>query len=123
MLTSIEAAMVPPIEEFSDMVASLQPHDLHPWGCPVSVLNKCLQGGNHNTSKYDPQAWLGVYIGHSTIYSSNVILVYNPSTTGHPMPQFHVVFDDYFQTMTANFSSLSSAMVNNLFKTLWKTSQ
>jgi len=86
---------VSPIEEFTDMPATLQPQDLHPWGCPVYVLEKRLQDGNHATSKWDPRAWMGVYVGHSTIHSGNVVLVYNPST-GHTTPQFHVVFDDHF---------------------------
>jgi len=63
-----------------------------------------------------------MYVGHSMIHSGNVILVYNP-TTGHTMPQFHVIFDNYFQTVTANFSSLPHNIVNNLFEQLWTTSQ
>jgi len=96
--------------------------DLHPWGGPVYVLNKRLHDGNHPSSKWDPQAWLGVYIGHSTIHSGNVVLVYN-LVTGHTTPQFHVVFDDYFQMVNPNFSSLPSETVTNLFETLWTKSQ
>jgi len=78
---------VSPIKEFTNMTASLKPHDLHPWGCLVYVLEKCLQDGNHAISKWDTHAWLGVYVSHSTIHSSNVVLVYNLST-GHTTPQF-----------------------------------
>jgi len=111
------------IEEFTNMPTSLTPQDLHPWDCPVYVLDKRLQDGNHTSSKWESCAWLGIYdVGHSTIHSGNVILVYNP-TTGHTTPQFHIVFDDYFQTVTANFSSLPHDSVDNLFEQLWTTSQ
>jgi len=96
---------IPPLEEFTNMPSSLQLHDLHPWGCPIYVLDKRLQDGNHTSSKWDPCAWLGIYMGHSSIHSGNVVLVYNPAT-GHTTPQFHVVFDDQFQTMSPHFSSL-----------------
>jgi len=39
------------------------------------------------------------------------------------MPQFHVIFDDYFETITTNFSSLPADSVNDLFDHLWNTSQ
>jgi len=42
---------VSPIEEFTDMPASLQPHHLHPWGFPVYILDKQLQESNNATSK------------------------------------------------------------------------
>jgi len=114
--------VIPPFEEFTGTTTLLQIQDLHPWGCPVYVLDKWLQDGNATTSKWDPHAWLGVYVGHSTIHSSNIVLAYNP-VTGHTTPQFHVVFDDYSQTVTPNFSSLPSNTVNDLFEMLWTTSQ
>jgi len=113
---------IPSLEEFTNMPSPLQLHDLHPWGCPVYVLDKCLQDGNHTSSKWDPHAWLGIYVGHSMIHSSNVILVYNP-ITGHTTPQFHIVFKDHFQTVSPYFSSLPTAMVSNLFDTLWRNNQ
>jgi len=113
---------ITPLEEFTNMPPPLHLHDLHPWGCPVYVLEKHLQDGNHTSSKWDPHAWLGVYIDHSSIHSGNVVLVYNP-TTGHTTLQFHVVFDDCFQTVSPHFSSLPTAMINNLFDTLWQNSQ
>jgi len=104
------------------MPSLLQLHDLHPWGCPIYVLDKQLQDGNHTSSKWDPHAWLGIYVGHLSIHSGNVVLVYNPAT-GHTTPQFHVVFNDHFQTVSPHFSSLPAAMVNDLFDTLWQNNQ
>jgi len=111
---------IPPSEEFTNLPASLRLNDLQPWG--LYVLDKCLQDSNHLSSKWDPHAWLGIYVGHSMIHSGNVVLVYNP-ITGHTTPQFHVVFDDQFQTVTPCFSSLPSETITNLFETLWTTSQ
>jgi len=42
---------VSPIKEFTNMSSSLKAQDLHPGECPVYVLDKCLQDGNHATSK------------------------------------------------------------------------
>ncbi len=56
------------------------------------------------------------------IHSGNVVLVYNP-LTGHTTPQFHVVFDDHFQTVAPNLSLSTSAEIDQLFETLWKDSQ
>jgi len=111
---------VSPIKEFTNMPSSLNPQTFTLGD--VYILDKCLQDGNHATSKWDPCAWLGVYISHSTIHSSNVVLVYNLST-GHTMPQFHVVFDDHFQMVATNFSSLPAATIDNLFNTLWTNNE
>jgi len=113
---------IPPLEEFTNMPSPLQLHDLHPWGCPVYVLDKRLQDGNSTPSKWDPRAWLGIYVGHSMIHSGNVVLIHNP-LTGHTTPQFHVVFDDHFQTVSPHFASLPTATTNDLFDTLWRNNQ
>jgi len=49
-------------------------------------------------------------------------LVYNPLTS-HTTPQFHVVFDDYFQTVAPHLSSASHTEIDALFDSLWKDSQ
>jgi len=65
---------------------------------------------------------LGIYVGHSTIHSGNVILVYNP-IMGHTTPQFHIVFNDYFQTIAPYFALASTTEVDALFDSLWINSQ
>jgi len=117
-----QGTAIPPIEEFTNSLAPLHLVDLHTWGCLVYVLDKRLQDGNHPQSKWDCQSWLGVYMGHSMIHSGNVISVYNP-LTGHTTPQFHIVFDDLFQTIAPNLSSSTSAEIDQLFDTLWQDSQ
>jgi hypothetical protein len=50
--------------------------------------------------KWEPQSWMGKYIGSSPSHASNVGLILNPRT-GHVSPQFHVVYVDDF-TMVSN---------------------
>lgn len=75
-------------------------HDLrraHPFGCPVFVLDPKLQDGN-KVPKWETRARQGMFVGFSPIHSSLVPLVLNLST-GKITPQFHVIFDDKFQTV------------------------
>jgi len=113
---------VPPIKEFTNTPAPLRVHNLHPWGCPVYILDKCLQDSNQSQSKWDHQSWLGVYVSCSTIHSSNVVLIYNP-LTGHTTPQFHIVFNSYLQTIAPHLSCASHTEIDALFNTLWMESQ
>jgi hypothetical protein len=59
------------------------------------VLDACLQSGLSAIPKWEPWAWMGMYVGQSLSYASNLLLVLNPRT-GHVLPQFHVVYDDDF---------------------------
>jgi transposase InsO family protein len=77
-------------------------HDLrraHPFGCPVFVLDPALQDGT-KIPKWDTRARRGMFVGFSSSHSSLVPLVLN-ITTGKITPQFHVIFDDQFQTVTS----------------------
>ncbi len=42
---------------------------------------------------------MGLYVGRSPSHAANVALIFNPCT-GHIFPQFHVVFDDDFTTVS-----------------------
>jgi hypothetical protein len=54
--------------------------------------------------KWEPQAWMGLYVGHSPSHAANIALILNPCT-GHVSPQFHVVFDNDFTTVPYLHSS------------------
>ena len=69
----------------------------HVFGCPVYVLDPVLQDG-HKIPKWEPRARLGLFVGFSKEHSSLVPLVLNV-TTGKISPQFHVIFDDKFETV------------------------
>ena len=71
--------------------------DYHTWGCPVYVLDPSLQSGQ-KLPRWQPRSRLGVFMGLSTIHSSEVPLVLN-TTTGSITSQYHVVFDDEFSTV------------------------
>ena len=69
----------------------------HVFGCPVYVLDPRLQDGK-KIPKWDPRARLGMFLGFSPLHSSTVPLVLN-LRTGRISPQYHVIFDDKFETV------------------------
>ena len=50
--------------------------------------------------KWDERVRVGAYVGRSPNHAGNVALVLNLST-GHVSPQYHIVFDDKFETVEA----------------------
>jgi hypothetical protein len=73
--------------------------DIHVWGCPVYVLDPDLQAGK-KLPRWQPRSRRGVFVGFSSLHSSDVPLVLNLQT-GSITPQYHVVFDDYFSTVSS----------------------
>jgi hypothetical protein len=69
----------------------------HVFGCPIYVLDASLQDGK-KIPKRKPRACLGLFLGFSNLHLSQVPLVSNIAT-GHISSQFHVIFDDKFETM------------------------
>ena len=67
------------------------------WGCPTYVLNPTLQDGK-KLPKWQPRSRRGQYMGLSPFHASNVALVRNIKT-GHIGPQYHVVHDNWFETV------------------------
>ena len=43
---------------------------------------------------------VAIYLGHSPTHNGSVAMVLNPSTL-HVSPQYHVVFDDNFSTVSS----------------------
>ena len=68
-------------------------------GCPAYVLDPRRQDG-HKLPKWQPQSRQVQYLGASPLHASTVGLVRN-LYTGHISPQFHVVYDDFFETVHA----------------------
>jgi hypothetical protein len=69
----------------------------HPWGCPVYILEPKLRDG-HKIPKWEPRSRRGQYMGVSAQHASSVHLVRNLQT-GSITPQYHLVFDDFFETV------------------------
>ena len=71
----------------------------HTFGCPVYILDAILKsvcGGG--PPKCDPRYHLGIYLGHSPSHAGSVALIMNPKT-GLVSTQFHLVFDENFETV------------------------
>ena len=73
--------------------------DIHVLGCPVYVLDPHLQAGQ-KLPRWQPRSRRGIFMGFSTLHSSEVPLVLNLDT-GSITPQYHVVFDYQFSTVTS----------------------
>ena len=90
-----------PIELWSQSKSSLSViTNTHPWGCPTYVLQARLQNGQ-KIPRWDPRSRRGQYLGVSPLHASSVGLVRNPKT-GRVSPQFHIVFDDWFETINCS---------------------
>ena len=67
------------------------------WGCPAYVLDPRLQDGKKIT-KWEPRSRRGQYVGASPLHASSVGVIWN-LRTNNLSPQFHVVYDDFFETV------------------------
>jgi hypothetical protein len=78
--------------------------DVHVWGCPVYVLDKMISDGK-KLPRWTPRSTCTVNLGFSDKHASFVPLVLNPQT-GCITAQFHIVFDDWFSTVSASADDL-----------------
>ena len=85
-------------------------HHCHVWGCPVYVLNKKLQDGM-KLPKWEPRSQRYIYMGMSPKHAASVPLVLNVQT-GAITPQYHVVFDDWFATVSDNAAPIPDFQSN-----------
>ena len=88
-----------PLERFTGSSNDDLPTNFHTWGCPVFILEAANQSGAIGTPKWEPRARTGVYLGHSPCHAGSVALVLS-LRTGFVSPQFHLVFDDEFTTVS-----------------------
>ena len=89
---------VSPIELFAQVAVAPRVKHSHTFGSPVYVLDSALQTAGRRIPKWDKRARIGIYLGTSPRHSRKVALVLSLQT-GHVSPQFHVVFDDMFETL------------------------
>ena len=91
-------------------------HDLHVWGCPVYVLDSTIADGK-KLPHWKPCSHCSINMGHSPKHASTVPLVLNPAT-GAITTTFHIIFDDWFATVTSTMDLLpdfNSAEWNKMF--------
>jgi len=70
------------------------------WGCPVFVLDPCLQDGK-KIPKWNCRARLAQFVGFSLAHSTLVANVRHLQTN-YVSPQFHLIHDDNFETILNN---------------------
>jgi len=88
-------------------------NDFRVFGCPAYVLHKELQDGNKR-DKWTARSWQGCYVGFSPLHARTFALIYNPSTT-HVSPQFHIVYDEHFSSVSGNSATSSADLMQSLF--------
>jgi len=87
------------------------------FGCPAYVLDPKLQDGK-KIPKWNPRGKCGMFLGFSNEHSSTVGIILN-LRTGYTSPQFHVVYDERFETVTSDMMvDLSETWID-----LWKNSR
>ena len=86
-----------PLERFARTRQTLDIKQEHPLFCPVYALDSNLQGGS-KLPRWEPRSRAGVYLGRSKHHASNVALILNLET-GNVSPQYHLTFDDTFNTV------------------------
>jgi hypothetical protein len=62
------------------------------------VLHSGLQGGGQRPNKWVRRSRVAIYLGTSPCHARSVALVLS-LTTGYVSPQFHLKFDDFFETV------------------------
>jgi hypothetical protein len=103
-----------PNQMFTGEPAPWRISDFRVFRCPVFVLDKHLQDGD-SLPKWKARSWTGVYVGHSLQHAGNVPLVYNPSMT-HVSPQYHVVFDNQFTTVSGSPANSTEDFYEKLYQ-------
>ena len=94
-------------------------HACHVWGCPLYVLDKRLADGKR-IGRWESRSARQQYMGISPNYALTVPSSLNLAT-GRITSQFHVVFDDWFNTVVTDHAALpnfADSDWSNLFGTI-----
>lgn len=86
-----------PLEVFSNATVHPRLKHIHPFGCLTYRLNRALQGVK-SQPRWEQRAQPVVYLGTSPRHASSVALALDLETA-HVSPQFHLKFDDLFETV------------------------
>jgi hypothetical protein len=87
-----------PLELFSGAPVRPQILSFHPPFCPAYVLHSGLQGGGKRPNKWIRRSRLAIHLGSSPRHARSVALVLS-LVTGYVSPQFHVKYNDFFETV------------------------
>eukprot|EP00977_Amphora_coffeiformis_P019172 scaffold6982_cov86-Amphora_coffeaeformis.AAC.2 len=106
-----------PIEFFCGAKVGCRPlRRLRVFGCPPYVLDPRLQDGK-KIPKWEPRSRQGQFLGFSKEHATTIGLIRN-TRTGYISPQFHVVYDEQFTTVTSDSSIDLQEHWIDLFSTL-----
>jgi hypothetical protein len=78
--------------------------NLHVWGCPLYTLDKKIADG-FKLPRWTPRSIGEIYMGHSKRHASTVPIGLNRGS-GAITSNFHVVFDDWFATVSSTVEQL-----------------
>ena len=87
--------------------------DLRVWGSPTYVLDKVIADGK-KLPRWKPRSTRRMFVGLSKRHSSKAPLVLNLES-GYISPQFHVVHDDFFATVSS-----TPDLIPNFNSDVWK---
>jgi hypothetical protein len=105
-----------PWGQFTGERSKLNQTDMHPLLCPAYVLDRRMQEGT-SPPKWTTRTTQKVYVGHLHHYSNSVPMVWDPKTK-LVSPQFHVMFDNNFDTVQAPDPNIKqSETMDHLFQT------
>jgi hypothetical protein len=108
--------VISPWEQFTGERSKLDQTDMHPLLCPVYVIDQQMQEGT-SPPKWTKRTTQKIYVGHLHRYSKSVPMVWDPKTK-LVSPQFHVMFDDNFDTVKAPDPNIKQTdTMDRLFKT------
>jgi len=92
---------ISPVEIFSGTKSDHQVlRNAHVWGCPAYVLEPSLTQVGGKIPKWQPRSRRSQYVGFSSEHAESIALVRNLHS-GYITPQYHIVFDDWFETVDA----------------------
>jgi hypothetical protein len=105
-----------PWEQFTGERSKLDQTNMHPLFFPLYVLDRRMQEGTP-PPKWTKRTTKKVYVGRLHHYSKSVPIVWDPKTK-LVSPQFHVMFDENFDTVQAPDPNIKkSDTMDCLFKT------
>jgi Reverse transcriptase (RNA-dependent DNA polymerase)/GAG-pre-integrase domain len=88
-----------PLEIFASVKIRPRIDDFHTFGCPAYCLGDQAAAGK--APKWSQRSRVGINLGVSSEHASTVALILNIDT-GNTSPQFHVNYDDRFETVKEN---------------------
>jgi hypothetical protein len=104
---------ISPWEKFTGKRSKLDQNDMHTLFCRVYVLQRQMQEGT-SPPKWTKRTTQKFYVGHLHHYSKSVPMVWDPEKK-LVSPQFHVMFDDNFDTVQAPGPNIKHADTTDCF--------